>query len=166
MRKNLRTCFYCQVSTTTSRTPTPNRVEPTTSTTPLSGPSPPVTQLPLFDIASLDPTQGDMPQSGGFSISPEANPQRPPLPTEYTVGGSSAPPTASATDVSSLRSSSPSQQSQSGKSIENSQMSRQDDPSEDWCAVCNNGGDLLCCDGCPKVYHLTCHAPSLTENPR
>uniref|UniRef100_A0AAQ5ZDJ2 Tripartite motif containing 66 n=2 Tax=Amphiprion ocellaris TaxID=80972 RepID=A0AAQ5ZDJ2_AMPOC len=33
--------------------------------------------------------------------------------------------------------------------------------SEDFCAVCLNGGDLLCCDRCPKVYHLACHIPSL-----
>ena len=41
-----------------------------------------------------------------------------------------------------------------------------DDPSEDWCAVCHNGGDLLCCDQCPKVFHLGCYVPSLTEFPR
>ena len=40
------------------------------------------------------------------------------------------------------------------------------DPSEDYCAVCHNGGDLLCCDKCPKVYHLTCHVPILTSQPR
>lgn len=41
-----------------------------------------------------------------------------------------------------------------------------DDPSEDWCAVCHNGGDLLCCDQCPKVFHLGCYVPSLTKFPR
>ena len=41
-----------------------------------------------------------------------------------------------------------------------------DDPSEDWCAVCHNGGDLLCCDFCPKVYHLTCYVPTLQEFPK
>ncbi|XP_068163101.1 transcription intermediary factor 1-alpha isoform X3 [Antennarius striatus] len=40
-----------------------------------------------------------------------------------------------------------------------------DDPNEDWCAVCQNGGELLCCDKCPKVFHLTCHIPSLNESP-
>jgi hypothetical protein len=37
---------------------------------------------------------------------------------------------------------------------------------EDWCAVCHNGGELLCCDTCPKVFHLNCHVPSLTSTPR
>ncbi|KAL0967973.1 hypothetical protein UPYG_G00260530 [Umbra pygmaea] len=37
--------------------------------------------------------------------------------------------------------------------------------SEDFCAVCLNGGDLLCCDGCPKVYHLSCHIPPLVGFP-
>ncbi len=37
--------------------------------------------------------------------------------------------------------------------------------SEDFCAVCLNGGDLLCCDRCPKVYHLVCHVPPLISFP-
>ncbi|KAL7403231.1 hypothetical protein ABVT39_026600 [Epinephelus coioides] len=37
--------------------------------------------------------------------------------------------------------------------------------SEDFCAVCLNGGDLLCCDRCPKVYHLSCHIPPLISFP-
>lgn len=41
----------------------------------------------------------------------------------------------------------------------------QDLDSEDFCAVCLNGGDLLCCDCCPKVYHLACHVPPLTGFP-
>ncbi|XP_062949423.1 tripartite motif-containing protein 66 isoform X1 [Cynocephalus volans] len=36
---------------------------------------------------------------------------------------------------------------------------------EDFCAVCLNGGELLCCDRCPKVYHLTCHVPALLSFP-
>nr|XP_046244068.1 tripartite motif-containing protein 66 isoform X2 [Scatophagus argus] len=37
--------------------------------------------------------------------------------------------------------------------------------SEDFCAVCLIGGDLLCCDRCPKVFHLSCHVPSLLRFP-
>ncbi|KAG7473729.1 hypothetical protein MATL_G00098970 [Megalops atlanticus] len=36
---------------------------------------------------------------------------------------------------------------------------------EDFCAVCLNGGDLLCCDRCPKVFHLACHVPALLSFP-
>lgn len=37
--------------------------------------------------------------------------------------------------------------------------------SEDFCAVCLIGGDLLCCDRCPKVFHLSCHVPPLQSFP-
>lgn len=39
------------------------------------------------------------------------------------------------------------------------------DDNEDYCAVCLNGGELLCCDRCPKVFHLGCHVPSLLSFP-
>ncbi|XP_040193379.1 E3 ubiquitin-protein ligase TRIM33 isoform X4 [Rana temporaria] len=42
---------------------------------------------------------------------------------------------------------------------------KDEDPNEDWCAVCQNGGDLLCCEKCPKVFHLTCHVPTLLSFP-
>ncbi|TSK13189.1 Transcription intermediary factor 1-alpha [Bagarius yarrelli] len=41
----------------------------------------------------------------------------------------------------------------------------EEDPNEDWCAVCQNGGELLCCDKCPKVFHLSCHIPILNASP-
>ncbi|KAG8442664.1 hypothetical protein GDO86_011452 [Hymenochirus boettgeri] len=42
---------------------------------------------------------------------------------------------------------------------------KEDDPNEDWCAVCQNGGELLCCEKCPKVFHLSCHVPTLMNFP-
>ena len=38
--------------------------------------------------------------------------------------------------------------------------------SEEWCAVCHDGGDMLyCCDRCPKIYPLSCYIPPLPEEP-
>ena len=36
----------------------------------------------------------------------------------------------------------------------------------DQCALCTEGGELLCCDTCPLAYHLACAYPSLRRIPR
>uniref|UniRef100_A0A2P2JY22 DNA-directed RNA polymerase II subunit RPB7 isoform X1 n=1 Tax=Rhizophora mucronata TaxID=61149 RepID=A0A2P2JY22_RHIMU len=33
------------------------------------------------------------------------------------------------------------------------------------CAICDLGGNLLCCDSCPRVYHLQCLDPPLKRIP-
>ena len=27
---------------------------------------------------------------------------------------------------------------------------------DDWCAICDDGGELMCCSACPKAYHVSC----------
>uniref|UniRef100_A0A3Q3VLK7 PHD-type domain-containing protein n=1 Tax=Mola mola TaxID=94237 RepID=A0A3Q3VLK7_MOLML len=41
-----------------------------------------------------------------------------------------------------------------------------DDSDERLCTVCQTGGDLLRCYNCPKVFHLSCHVPTLHKFPR
>ncbi|XP_039295155.1 E3 ubiquitin-protein ligase TRIM33 isoform X3 [Nilaparvata lugens] len=51
-------------------------------------------------------------------------------------------------------------------STSNTQESQKDDPNEDWCAVCLDGGEpVLCCDYCPKVFHIKCHIPRIPDFP-
>ncbi|XP_077177849.1 tripartite motif-containing protein 66 [Paroedura picta] len=52
-------------------------------------------------------------------------------------------------------------------SLKKAVLPQEDSPieNEDFCAVCLNGGELLCCDYCPKVYHLSCHVPALLSFP-
>ncbi|XP_043828332.1 tripartite motif-containing protein 66 [Dromiciops gliroides] len=59
------------------------------------------------------------------------------------------------------------QRSHSNPGAKKSPSAPNTDPieNEDFCAVCLNGGELLCCDHCPKVYHLSCHVPALLSFP-
>ena len=42
---------------------------------------------------------------------------------------------------------------------------QQEVESEVYCAKCHDGGELYCCDRCPKVYHLECYIPPMKKEP-
>ena len=47
---------------------------------------------------------------------------------------------------------------------ENAVVDEEDEHME-FCRVCKEGGELLCCDSCPNAYHLQCLDPPLEEPP-
>lgn len=40
-----------------------------------------------------------------------------------------------------------------------------DDEHQEFCRVCKDGGELLCCDSCPSAYHTFCLSPPLHDIP-
>ncbi|KAG8225258.1 hypothetical protein J437_LFUL006490 [Ladona fulva] len=40
-----------------------------------------------------------------------------------------------------------------------------EDGYEDYCEVCQQGGEIILCDTCPRAYHLVCLDPELEETP-
>ncbi|XP_014290702.1 transcription intermediary factor 1-beta [Halyomorpha halys] len=41
------------------------------------------------------------------------------------------------------------------------QGSPPDFQNESWCSVCLKGGEVVCCNNCPKVFHVGCHIPQI-----
>ncbi|XP_042617701.1 E3 ubiquitin-protein ligase TRIM33 isoform X1 [Cyprinus carpio] len=74
-------------------------------------------------------------------------------------------PNSSAPLTNGTTESNGSQQVSTANANNQTTVGKEDDPNEDWCAVCQNGGELLCCDRCPKVFHMTCHIPTLKSSP-
>uniref|UniRef100_A0A2K5J9N4 Chromodomain-helicase-DNA-binding protein 4 n=1 Tax=Colobus angolensis palliatus TaxID=336983 RepID=A0A2K5J9N4_COLAP len=44
-------------------------------------------------------------------------------------------------------------------------LEEEDDHHMEFCRVCKDGGELLCCDTCPSSYHIHCLNPPLPEIP-
>ncbi|CAH2242042.1 jg25818, partial [Pararge aegeria aegeria] len=48
---------------------------------------------------------------------------------------------------------------------EGNQDQDDDDEHQEFCRLCKDGGELLCCDSCPSAYHRFCLNPPLDEVP-
>ena len=44
-------------------------------------------------------------------------------------------------------------------------FSAEDAEHQEYCEVCQQGGEIILCDTCPKAYHLCCLDPELDEAP-
>ncbi|VVC33210.1 Hypothetical protein CINCED_3A015046 [Cinara cedri] len=42
---------------------------------------------------------------------------------------------------------------------------QEEDEHQEFCRVCKDGGELLCCDSCPAAYHTFCLSPPITDVP-
>ncbi|XP_060132451.1 chromodomain-helicase-DNA-binding protein 5 [Zootoca vivipara] len=48
---------------------------------------------------------------------------------------------------------------------EEEEVGEEEDDHMEFCRICKDGGELLCCDTCPSSYHLHCLNPPLPEIP-
>lgn len=42
---------------------------------------------------------------------------------------------------------------------------QEEDEHMEFCRVCKDGGELLCCDQCPSAYHVHCLSPPIKHIP-
>ncbi|XP_068564157.1 transcription intermediary factor 1-alpha-like isoform X1 [Cebidichthys violaceus] len=110
--------------------------------------------------ASLPDSTGDQPQ---ISAQGEGNKVQTPLQSTDDKPHSHSQPPSSPRDQSETKAPDPI------RSLEGGQVDQHhaplEDPNEGLCAACQTGGELLCCDKCPRAFHLSCHVPTLLKSP-
>ena len=54
---------------------------------------------------------------------------------------------------------------QANESIDEDQEMEEEDSNLEHCEVCQQGGEIILCDTCPRAYHLVCLDPALEDIP-
>ncbi|XP_063064764.1 E3 ubiquitin-protein ligase TRIM33 isoform X3 [Engraulis encrasicolus] len=117
------------------------------------------TSMPAPTASNSASTSNSSSSTNNTSSSSSSQTQTTPVQPPLTNGNASAKCSSTATsDTTAPQASGETSGTGGGGATEGG---KEDDPNEDWCAVCQNGGELLCCDRCPKVFHITCHIPML-----
>ncbi|KAL7403107.1 hypothetical protein ABVT39_024605 [Epinephelus coioides] len=110
--------------------------------------------------ASLPDSTGDQPQ---ISAHGEGNKVSTPLQSTNDKPHSPSQPPSSPQDQSKTNAAN-GIRSLGGEQQVEQHRAPLEDSNEASCAVCRTGGELLCCDKCPKVFHLSCHVPTLLKS--
>jgi hypothetical protein len=53
-----------------------------------------------------------------------------------------------------------------GKESDEEEEEEEEDHHDTECNVCQDGGDLICCDSCHRSYHSDCHKPKIWDVPK
>ncbi|XP_051237778.1 transcription intermediary factor 1-alpha-like isoform X2 [Dicentrarchus labrax] len=111
--------------------------------------------------ASLPDSTGDQPQ---ISAQDEGNKVPTPLQSTNDKPHSPSQPPSSPRDQSNTNAANDIR-SLGGEQQVEQRRAPLEDSNEVLCAVCQTEGELLRCDKCPKVFHLSCHVPTLLKSP-
>ncbi|XP_049878554.1 E3 ubiquitin-protein ligase TRIM33 [Pectinophora gossypiella] len=131
------------VTSTNPKTPSPN----------LQGGGALVSELDAVCAQSVQDLMATIAKLDSNGVQVVAEPPPPPPPLAAEPAASPAPHVHSSTDTPAA------------EVMATTTGGGASDPNEDWCAVCMDGGELMCCDKCPKVFHQYCHIPTIEKLP-
>ena len=92
---------------------------------------------------------------------------RPPEPAPKVVRKRTAPKYLSDDDIADeLEEDSDSDGDDNPRTNRGTKKSANGEADDEVCEICGLGGQVMCCDNCPKLYHLLCLDPPKTRVPR